>query len=59
MFFSSLEATNISSDIEIENVDFGLVDAFKESRRLNYRDLFSWAGPGNSGHEKWAHASSS
>ncbi len=59
MFFSSLEAKCISSDVEIQNVDFGLKDAFKESRRLNYRDLFSWAGPGNSGHEKWTRASSS
>lgn len=53
MFFSALEATNIANDIEINDVEVGLVDAFKKCRRLNYRDLFTWAGPENSGHEKW------
>jgi len=53
IFFSSLEAPGISSDVEIMDVETGLVDAFQACRRLRYRDLFTWAGPGNSGHEKW------
>ena len=53
IFFPSLEAPGISSDVEIVDVETGLVDAFQICRRLRYRDLFTWGGPGNSGHEKW------
>lgn len=53
VFFSSLKAENISSEVDINYVDYGLVDAFKKCQGLSYRDLRSWAGPGSNGHEKW------